>query len=65
MASSIPASATPEATFAPPSRLREFWRAYAQNRGAVVGLMLVGLLLVLAVGADVIAPHPPNEQYRA
>jgi len=64
MASSIPASATPEAAFSPPSRLREFWRAYAQNRGAVVGLMLVALLLLLAVGADVIAPHPPNEQYR-
>ena len=64
MASSIPASATPDVAFAPPSRLREFWRAYAQNRGAVVGLMLVALLLLLAIGADVIAPHPPNEQYR-
>src|SRR6478672_9953855 len=49
---------------APPSRLREFWRAFAQNRGAVIGLLLVGLLLVLALGADVIAPHSPNEQFR-
>ena len=49
---------------APPSRLREFWRAFAQNRGAVIGLVLVGLLLVLALGADVIAPHSPNEQFR-
>src|SRR6478752_1757068 len=49
---------------APPSRWREFWRAFAQNRGAVIGLVLVGLLIALALGADVIAPHPPNEQYR-
>ncbi len=49
---------------APPSRFREFWRAFAQNRGAVIGLSLVALLVVLALGADVIAPHPPNEQYR-
>ena len=48
----------------PPSRAREFWRAYVQNRGALVGLVLVGLLVVLALGADVIAPHPPNEQFR-
>jgi dipeptide transport system permease protein len=50
---------------APPSRWREFWRAYAQNRGAVAGLALVGLLVLLAVGAELIAPHPPNEQYRS
>jgi dipeptide transport system permease protein len=47
-----------------PSRLVEFWRAYAQNRGAVVGFVIVGALLALAVGADVVAPHPPHEQYR-
>jgi dipeptide transport system permease protein len=50
---------------APPSRLREFWRAYAQNRGAVIGLALVALLILLALGADFLAPHPPNEQYRS
>jgi dipeptide transport system permease protein len=49
---------------APPSRWREFWRAFAQNRGATIGLALVGLLLLLALGADVIAPHAPNEQFR-
>ena len=50
---------------APPSRTREFWRAYAQNRGALIGLGLVALLIALALGADFIAPHPPNEQYRS
>ena len=49
---------------APPSRWREFWRAFSQNRGALIGLSLVALLLVFAVAADVIAPHSPNEQFR-
>jgi dipeptide transport system permease protein len=46
------------------SRFGQFWGAFAQSRGALVGLSVVGVLIVLAVGADVIAPHPPNEQYR-
>jgi dipeptide transport system permease protein len=48
----------------PPSRFAEFGRAFAQSRGAVAGLALVALLIALALGAGVIAPHPPNEQYR-
>src|SRR3954467_14973182 len=47
-----------------PGPLREFWLAYSQSRGALIGLALVLLLIVLALFADVIAPHPPNEQYR-
>ena len=64
MADAASAPAIGASDSAPPSRLREFWRAFAQNRGAVIGLVLVGLLLVLALGADVIAPHSPNEQFR-
>jgi dipeptide transport system permease protein len=45
-------------------RRSELWRAYAQNRGAVAGLGVVVLLVVLAGGADEIAPHSPIEQYR-
>src|SRR5205823_3194070 len=52
------------ATGAPPGRLREFWRGYASNRGALIGLALVVLLVLLAIFADVVSPHPPNEQYR-
>lgn len=44
--------------------LREFWNAYSQNRGALIGLALVLALVLIALGADFIAPHPPNEQYR-
>ena len=47
-----------------PSRARAFIASYAQNRGAVAGLVLVVLLILCAAFADVIAPHPPNLQYR-
>jgi len=47
-----------------PGRFESFWNAYAQSRGALIGLALVGTLVLLAVFADVVSPHPPNEQYR-
>jgi dipeptide transport system permease protein len=47
-----------------PGPFRETWRSYARSRGALIGLALVIALIVLAIGADVVAPHPPNEQYR-
>ena len=48
----------------PPGPWRAFASAYAQNRGALLGLAIVVLLVLLALGADVVSPHPPNEQYR-
>jgi dipeptide transport system permease protein len=47
-----------------PGSWREFWRAYGQSRGALIGLGLIAALLLLALGADGVSPHPPNEQYR-
>jgi dipeptide transport system permease protein len=44
--------------------LAEFWRSYAQNRGALIGLGLAVALVLIAIFADVLAPHPPYEQYR-
>ncbi len=49
---------------APPGRLREFWTYFSENRGAVIGLWVFGILLALAILAPVIAPHSPIEQYR-
>jgi dipeptide transport system permease protein len=49
---------------APPGPLAELWRDFRRNRGAIVGLVVVALLVLAALFADVIAPHPPNEQYR-
>src|SRR5215468_10014478 len=54
----------PEAAAPLPGPLREFWRSYSQSRGALAGLALIVILLLLAAFADVISPHPPNEQYR-
>ena len=42
-----------------PGRLRLFWRSFAENRGAVLGLCVMVVLMLLAVFADVVAPHSP------
>ena len=47
-----------------PGPWREFWHAYAQSRGALLGLSLTVALVLLAIFANVVAPHPPYEQYR-
>ncbi|HMX10536.1 MAG TPA: ABC transporter permease subunit [Burkholderiaceae bacterium] len=49
---------------AEPSRLRAFWLAFSENRGAVAGLVVVALIALAAVFADWVAPHSPIEQYR-
>lgn len=50
---------------APPSPWRLLWTDFAVNRGAVAGLCILAVILVLAVFAGVIAPHDPMEQFRA
>ncbi|MBX7228693.1 MAG: ABC transporter permease subunit [Burkholderiaceae bacterium] len=49
---------------APPHPLKNLWAAFRENRGAVIGLVLVVLLILIAVFADWIAPHSSIEQYR-
>jgi dipeptide transport system permease protein len=49
---------------APPAPARALWDAYRENRGAVMGLAVVVVVVLLAIFADVIAPYPPNEQFR-
>lgn len=41
-----------------------FWRAFRENRGAVVGLAIVLALIFVAVFAPLLAPHDPIEQFR-
>lgn len=48
----------------PPGLLREFWLYFRENVGAVIGLSFIVFIVVLAVFADVVAPHHPHEQYR-
>jgi dipeptide transport system permease protein len=47
------------ASEAPPSPFREFWSYFTANPGAVGGLITIGVIIVLAIVADVISPHSP------
>ena len=49
---------------APPHPAREFWDYFRQNRGAAIGLATVAVFALLALCADLIAPHSPIEQFR-
>ena len=49
---------------APPSPAAELWRDFRRNRGAVIGLAVLALLVFCAIFANVIAPYSPSEQYR-
>lgn len=44
--------------------LADFWFYFRQNRGAVVGMWVFLALVVVAVFAQLIAPHDPTQQYR-
>ncbi len=44
--------------------LAEFWFYFSENRGAVVGLVLICILVFTAIFAPLIAPHGPTQQYR-
>ena len=44
---------------------REFWRAFAHNKGAVIGLFFMLIVGALAILAPWVAPHSPIEQYRS
>ena len=48
----------------PMTPLREFWHYFSENRGAVWGLRIVVVIILMAVFADVIVPHDPTQQYR-
>ncbi|CAN5670423.1 ABC transporter permease subunit [soil metagenome] len=52
--------ATSAASAVPPGPWREFWIAFSANRGAVIGLCVIALLLFVALSAPWIAPHAPN-----
>ncbi|BDH44159.1 dipeptide ABC transporter permease DppC [Salmonella enterica subsp. enterica serovar Choleraesuis] len=43
---------------------REFWHYFKRNKGAVVGLVYVVVMILIAVFANFLAPHSPAEQFR-
>lgn len=42
----------------------EFWAYFRENKGAVAGLGVFVFVILIAILADVVAPHLPQEQYR-
>lgn len=42
----------------------EFWYYFSQNKGAVIGLAVFTLLVLVAIFAPFVAPHAPDVQYR-
>jgi dipeptide transport system permease protein len=52
------------AQLAPPTRFAAFWRAFSENRGAVVGLIVVCLIVLSGVFAPLLTSYNPLEQYR-
>jgi dipeptide transport system permease protein len=53
-----------ETKTAPPSVLAEFWFYFSRNTGAVIGLVVFVVILLMAVFAPYIAPHLPQGQDR-
>ncbi|WP_296425535.1 ABC transporter permease subunit [Yoonia sp.] len=47
-----------------PGRLAEFWYYFRENRGAVIGLYVFAAIVVMALGAPILAPYGPTEQFR-
>jgi dipeptide transport system permease protein len=58
------ATASPDASLLYPSPLKEFWQAFAHNKGAVGGLLFMSVIVFCALFAPWIAPHDYSEQYR-
>ncbi|OEO28763.1 dipeptide ABC transporter permease DppC [Devosia insulae DS-56] len=61
------AAETTTTTSAAPGRfsgLREFWYYFSMNHGAVLGLAVFLLLILVAIFAPVLAPFPPDQQFR-
>lgn len=49
----------------PMTPLQEFWHYFKRNKGAVVGLVYVVIVLFIAIFANWIAPYNPAEQFSA
>ncbi|MET3615297.1 dipeptide transport system permease protein [Rhizobium aquaticum] len=49
----------------PQSALGEFWYYFTRSKGAVIGLAVFVIVVLMAIFAPLIAPHLPNEQDRA
>ena len=48
----------------PPNALQSFWYSFRENRGAVIGALIVGLVILCAIFANFLAPYDPLAQFR-
>ena len=51
-------------TIKPPSSFAAFWSAFRENRGAVLGLCIVTLVVLAGIFASFLTQYDPLEQYR-
>jgi ABC-type dipeptide/oligopeptide/nickel transport system permease subunit len=47
----------------PASLWRTAWKRLLRRKTGVVGMMIIGLLLVVAIAAPLLAPYPPTEDF--
>src|SRR6516165_12624895 len=59
MISLVDTSVPSDTQLAPPRPLWEFWAYFTANKGAVAGIAVIVVMLLLALFADVVAPHSP------
>ncbi|MEQ4531166.1 MAG: dipeptide ABC transporter permease DppC [Mixta sp.] len=48
----------------PMTPFQEFWHYFKRNKGAVVGLGYIVIMVTVAIFAGLLAPHGPAEQFR-
>ncbi|HTO29748.1 MAG TPA: ABC transporter permease subunit [Pararhizobium sp.] len=60
----VDTNAVPASGTAPPSGLAEFWFYFSRNKGAVIGLVIFTIILLLAIFAPLVTPHSPSIQNR-
>lgn len=48
----------------PMTPFQEFWHYFKRNKGGRGRLVYIVLMLVIALGAGVLAPHAPADQFR-
>ncbi|WMS88570.1 ABC transporter permease subunit [Pleionea litopenaei] len=46
-----------------PGRLSQFWRKFRKHKGALVGLIVLTLIVLMAIFSPLIAPFDPTEQF--
>lgn len=57
-------SSAEDKALAYPSPLKEFWQGFSFNKGAVIGLVFLTVVVLAALFAPWVAPYSPVEQYR-